>query len=264
MNGAGSSENLLSSPSYDTHALAGRLALVKERIRKACLAYGRDPSSVTLVAVSKSHPAAAIRAALEAGQVVFGENYAQELRDKARDLGVGPVLLGPGAPVAPLPVWHYIGPLQRNKVKYVVGTAALVHGVDSLALGEAISARSGDRPTAVLVQVNVGDESTKSGVSSQIALDLCGQLHALSGLRLRGLMCIPPVSERPEDSAAWFRSLVKLAAAGRARGLPLVELSMGMSHDYEVAIREGATIIRVGTAIFGARSYARASVESGD
>ncbi len=197
------------------------------------------PPTATLIAVSKTRPAADVREALAAGQVDFGENYAQELRDKASELGAGPR-------------WHFIGSLQRNKVKYVVGRASLVHDVDSLALAEEIGKRSGEMPTGILIGVNFGEEQ-KSGIPAGQVLEFARQLVGVSGVTLRGLMAIPPPSEDPEAAAPYFAELSALAARGRADGLPLVELSMGMSHDWRVAIRHGATLVRVGSAIFGAR-----------
>ena len=197
------------------------------------------PMGVRLIAVSKTRAPEAVREAMAAGQLDFGENYAQELRDKAD--------LVPGAR------WHFIGALQRNKVKYVVGRAELIHDVDSVELAEEIGKRSGDRKTGVLVGVNFGEEQ-KSGVPARAALDLCRALAAIGGIELRGLMCIPPASDDPEAAAPFFAELADLAARGRADGLPLTELSMGMSHDWAVAVRLGATLIRVGTAIFGARA----------
>ncbi len=195
------------------------------------------PASVTLVAVSKTRPSADIREAMAAGQVDFGENYAQELRDKAAEIE--------GAR------WHFIGSLQRNKVKYVVGRATLVHDVDSIELAEEIGKRSAV-PTGILVGVNFG-EAQKSGVPAAEALGFAKRVVSVPGVALRGLMCIPPPSEEPEAAAPYFAELAGIAAAGRDQGLPLHELSMGMSHDWAVAVRHGSTIVRVGTAIFGAR-----------
>jgi len=231
-----------------TGTIAGRLSEVRARIRRACLDAGRDPAGVTLVAVSKAHPASAIREALEAGQVVFGESYAQDLRDKAAVLGIGPAVGG-----GRLPVWHFLGPLQRNKVRLVVGTAVLVHAVDSERLGAEIERRSLPRRTSVLVEVNVGGETTKHGVDPTSALDLCRVLSGMPGLALEGLMCVPPATADPAAAAPHFRRLADLALEGRARGLPLHRLSMGMSHDFEVAVACGATHVRVGTAVFGER-----------
>jgi pyridoxal phosphate enzyme (YggS family) len=204
------------------------------------------PSNVTLVAVSKIRPAADVREALAAGQLDFGENYAQELRDKAPEV--------PGAR------WHFIGALQRNKVKYVVGRAHLVHDVDSLELAQEIGKRSLPSTTGVLVGVNFGEDQ-KSGVPASAALALARQIMEVPGIELRGLMCIPPPNDDPEASAPYFAELAALAAQGRAEGLPLHELSMGMSHDWRVAVRHGATIIRVGTAIFGTRPPKAAPAE---
>lgn len=197
------------------------------------------PPHVTLVAMSKMHPAEQIREAYDAGQRDFGENYAQELRDKA-------------AVLPPDVRWHFTGSLQRNKVKYVVGRAVLIHDVDHVELAEEIGKRSVS-PTAVLVGVNFG-EAQKSGVAAAEALALCERIVGVPGVALRGLMCLPPWQEEPEASAPYFAELAGLAERGRARGLPLTELSMGMSHDHLVAIRHGATIVRVGTSIFGERA----------
>jgi pyridoxal phosphate enzyme (YggS family) len=220
--------------------IALNLARVRATLAAATAAAGRAESSVRLVAVSKIQPVAAILEAADAGQIDFGENYAQELRDKAEQVQ---------APVR----WHFIGSLQRNKVKYVVGRAMLVHDVDSVALAEEIGKRSGATPTGILLGVNIGEEPQKSGVLPKDALEMARTVSALPGVVLRGLMCIPPAVDEPEHAAPYFAALADLAARGRADGLALDELSMGMSHDYAVAIRHGATLVRVGTAIFGAR-----------
>lgn len=233
-------------------SFAEQRAEILERIARACAAAGRDPASVRLLAASKTRSAEEVRAAIATGHLLFGENRAQELRDKSQ------ALLGH----RPTPEWHFIGALQRNKVRYVVGTAVLVHAVDSLKLGEAISERAAllaDRgelagPVGVLVSVNVGDEDSKSGVAPSETLGLAAALHQLPHIEVRGLMCIPPAVDDPAESAPYFALLQSLAAEGRAAGLPLAELSMGMSHDFEVAIRFGATLVRVGTALFGGRS----------
>ncbi|MFT5681577.1 MAG: pyridoxal phosphate enzyme (YggS family), partial [Myxococcota bacterium] len=148
--------------------------------------------------------------------------------------------------------------LQKNKVKYIVGSAVLVHSVDNLALAEALSARclrDGVPPIGVLLQVNLAGEASKSGASRDEALSFARQMHALPGVALRGLMTVPPYSADPQEAAPWFSGLAGLAEEGRAEGLPLDELSMGMSGDLEVAVAHGATIVRIGTAIFGQRSY---------
>lgn len=194
------------------------------------------PPGVTLVAVSKAQPAAAIREAHAAGQRHFGENYVQEWRDKAQALAD----LGDLA-------WHFIGSLQTNKVKYLVGGVALVHTVDRLDLAREISRRSVQvgTTTPVLVEVNVAAEPTKAGCAPAEVPALVASARELPGLEVRGLMCIPPAEGDPRPH---FRALRAL----RER-LALAELSMGMSADYRTAIEEGATIVRVGTAIFGER-----------
>lgn len=229
--------------------VAARLAAVRARLLAAAVAAGRDPATVRLLAASKTRPPEEVRAALAAGQTLFGENRAQELRDKHD------ALLG-----EPLE-WHFIGALQRNKVKYVVGRAALIHSVDSEMLAEAINERCGQLraagemagPVGVLVQINVGEEGTKAGSTVSDSLALARRVQGLPHLSLRGLMAIPPYTEDPWAAAPYFAAMAALAAEGRAAGLPLEELSMGMSHDLEVAVAHGATLVRVGTAIFGAR-----------
>lgn len=221
-------------------SIAESIVQVQAQIRAAEAAAGRAPMSAKLIAVSKTKPVSAIREAMEVGQLSFGENYAQELRDKAKELD--------GQQVEGVDLdWHFIGSLQRNKVKYVVNTASLIHSVDSLRLGQAISDRANGRQ-GVLVSVNMGEERSKSGVPVDAALALCKELAVLPGLELRGLMCIPP----PEPGS-WFQDMAELAEEGRRQGLPLTELSMGMSADFEQAIAQGATLVRVGSRLFGAR-----------
>ncbi len=194
------------------------------------------PPGVTLVAVSKGQPSAAIREAWAAGQRHFGENYVQEWRQKSEAL----------ADLADL-AWHFIGSLQTNKVKYLVGRVALVHTVDRIELAREISRRSAQKEvaSAVLLEVNVAGEASKAGCAPAEVPALAEAVRALPGLELRGLMCIPPAEGDPRPH---FRALRAL----RDR-LGLAELSMGMSGDYPAAIEEGATLVRVGTAIFGER-----------
>ena len=194
---------------------------------------------MTLVAVSKMHPAETIREALAQGQLDFGENFAQQLRDKAEVLGTGPR-------------WHFIGNLQRNKVKYVAGRTWLFHAFDRMALADTFGARCPE-PQRVLVQVNTGGESSKAGVHPEAALALCEQVDAHPGVTLCGLMAIPPFRPDPAEVAVDFKVLADLQAEGQRQGLELKELSMGMSHDFEIAVAHGATLVRVGTAIFGPR-----------
>jgi hypothetical protein len=228
-------------------AIADGLGQVRERIAAAERAAGRAPGSVRLLAVSKKMTADDVRAALAAGQRAFGENYAQELRDKRAALLGDPVLPHP-------PEWHYIGPLQSNKVKYVAGQVALAHTVDSVALLEAIEARA--LPQACLVQVNVAGESQKRGIAPAELPALLDRFATMSHVTCAGLMVIPPFTERPEDARPHFAALRELRdreAAITRPNVGLRELSMGMSGDLEAAIAEGATIVRVGTAIFGGR-----------
>lgn len=222
---------------------ATRLAAVRDEIARAARAAGRDPAAVALVAVSKSQPASAIRAAWSAGQRAFGENYPQELADKVRDL-------------ADLDLeWHFIGQLQSNKTRPVAELAHWVHGVDRLKIAQRLSDQRPAHlpPLKVCLQVDVSGEPGKGGVAPAELLALARAVGALPQLELRGLMCIPePVATRA-DRRAPFRRLRELAAALRADGFTVTELSMGMSDDFADAIAEGATLVRVGSAVFGAR-----------
>jgi pyridoxal phosphate enzyme (YggS family) len=234
-------------PMSRAQAIADGLAQVRERIAAAERAAGRAPGSVRLLAVSKKMTADDVRAAVAAGQRAFGENYAQELRDKRAALAQDLTLPHP-------PEWHYIGPLQSNKVKYVAGQVALAHTVDSAALLEAIEARG--LPQACLVQVNVAGEAQKRGIAPGELPALLDRFAALSHVTCAGLMVIPPFTDDPEDARPHFAALRALRDRETAHARPNValrELSMGMSGDLEVAVAEGATIVRVGTAIFGAR-----------
>lgn len=219
--------------------IADGLARVHERIARACARAGRDPSEVALVAVSKVHPPEAVREAYAAGQRLFGENYVQELADKAEVLRDLPEI-----------AWHFIGRLQRNKAKSVVSLNAVVETVDSLRLAEELDRRAAveGRVLPVLLQVNVAGEAQKAGCAPDELATLVPAVRALEHLELRGLMTIPPLVEDPEASRPCFARLRELAAMHA-----LHELSMGMSADLEVGIEEGATLVRVGTAIFGER-----------
>jgi PLP dependent protein len=231
----------------DAEALHRNLADVRTRLCAAATRVGRAPASVTLVAVSKTHPPEAVRAVYAAGQRVFGENYGQELRDKAASL----------ADLGDLE-WHFIGPLQRNKVKYVVGTAAMVQSVGSVELMDELQRRAEARGITLpcLVEVNIAGEQTKSGVPPAEIASLLDAFAARPRLRCLGLMTMPPFVDDPAESRPHFRALRALRDALAAQPRPGVELqhlSMGMTQDFEVAIEEGATIVRVGTAIFGVR-----------
>jgi PLP dependent protein len=217
--------------------VAERLAAVRARVAAACARAGRPLESVTLVAVSKLKPAALIREAWAAGQRHFGENYAQELRDKAAELADLPGLQ-----------WHAIGPLQTNKVKYVSKAASAFHALDRVEVAEELSRRRLEAPLPCYVEVNVGGESTKHGLAHEALGAFLEQVRRLPGLRVEGLMALPPPTEDPEQARGGFRTLRELA---RQHGL--TGLSMGTTHDFELAIEEGATLVRVGTAIFGER-----------
>jgi pyridoxal phosphate enzyme (YggS family) len=240
-------------PMTRAQAIADGLGRVRERIAAAERAAGRAPGSVRLLAVSKKMTADDVRAALAAGQRAFGENYAQELRDKRAALAQDRTL-PTEADVPQPPEWHYIGPLQSNKIKYVAGQVALVHTVDSAALLEAFEARGVAQ--ACLVQVNVAGEAQKRGLAPTDLPALLDRFAAMSHVTCAGLMVIPPFTEDPDEARPHFAALRVLrdreVASPRAN-VDLRELSMGMSGDLEVAIAEGATIVRVGTAIFGGR-----------
>jgi pyridoxal phosphate enzyme (YggS family) len=225
-------------------SIAANLASVRARIEAACREARRNPAEVTLVAVSKTHPPEAIREAYAAGQRDFGENYAQELASKREALSDLTGLR-----------WHFIGAMQSNKAKLVVPGTALVHAVDRPSVAEALSRRTGTAgPTVdLLVEVNVGDESTKAGVAPQDVEPLIEAIDGLPSVRVRGLMCIPPPTNDEATARAAFRRLRVLSDGLRTRHPPMDVLSMGMSDDFAFAVAEGATHVRVGTAIFGAR-----------
>lgn len=222
-----------------SHDISAAIQSVRERIERACGRVGRDPSSVQLIAVSKGHSEEAIRAAHSAGMRVFGENYAQELAAKASALSDLPDIR-----------WRFIGHLQRNKIKLIERARATVDTVDSVRLAEAISTRAAasGRAVEVLLQVNVGHEAQKSGCRPEEVPQLVEAVRALPSVSLRGLMTVAPHLDDLEAIRPFFAKLRELA---EAHGLP--ELSMGMTHDLEPAVEEGATILRIGTAIFGPR-----------
>ena len=224
--------------------IAERLARVRRQMADAARRSGRDPSEIQLVAVSKIHPAEAIREAYEAGQRLFGENYVQELRDKQQSLG----------DLADLK-WHFIGHLQRNKVRRIVGVVKLIETVDSKRLLDEVAKRA-ERASVnagVLIQVNIRREQSKSGCDPDRLGELLAAVEDQPRVVSRGLMVLPPFELDADETRPYFEDLRELRDRyGGVEALP--ELSMGMSHDFEVAIEEGATLVRVGTAIFGQRS----------
>jgi hypothetical protein len=222
------------------------LKAVQQRITETCARCGRDPGTVRLVSVSKTMSAETVRQAIQAGAVIFGENYIQEAREKCGALAQYPVS------------WHFIGHLQTNKAKYAVKLFDLIHTVDSLRLATELDreARKIGKVQRILIQVNIGKEASKSGIDAESAAALIRSISAFPNLAIRGLMVIPPFFDEPERVRPYFRglrelrdSLCKPAIAGTC----LDELSMGMTGDFEAAIEEGATLVRIGTAIFGER-----------
>ncbi|MBI4984800.1 MAG: YggS family pyridoxal phosphate-dependent enzyme [Rhodocyclales bacterium] len=230
--------------------ISANLQAVHARIAAACAACGRDPAGVLLLAVSKTWPAAALREAAACGQHAFGESYVQEAVPKI-------------AALADLAAeWHFIGPLQSNKTRAVAETCAWVHSIERLKIAERLSAQrpAGLPPLQVCLQVNVSGEDSKSGCAPAEAAALAAAIAPLPNLRLRGLMAIPEPTDDEVLLRSRFALLRELRDELKRRGYALDTLSMGMSHDLETAIAEGATIVRVGTAVFGARNYSQDSV----
>ncbi|GMU08113.1 YggS family pyridoxal phosphate-dependent enzyme [Corallococcus caeni] len=222
-----------------SNGVADNLARVRERVAKACASAGRPESSVTLVAVSKLKPAALIREAYAAGQRDFGENYAQELRDKAEELKDLDGLR-----------WHAIGSLQTNKVKYVARVAHAFHALERLDVAAELSKRrAGSTPLPCYVELNLGGEDTKHGLTPDALGGFLAQVRELPNLQVVGLMALPPPTDDVARMREGFARLRELASAHA-----LTALSMGTTHDFEQAILEGATAVRVGTAIFGERA----------
>jgi pyridoxal phosphate enzyme (YggS family) len=223
--------------------IATQLAAVQEAIATAAAAAGRDPSTVRLVAVSKTHPAAAVATAAAAGQRVFGESRVQEAREKL-----------PACP--PGLDWHFIGHLQKNKVRQAIPLFTFFHSIDSTALAQAMDRIAGEtnKPVEGLLEVNVSGEATKYGFTPDQLRAEFAALSKLPHLRLRGLMTMAPYSDNPEDARPVFRALRELRdELQTAHACALPELSMGMSGDFVPAIAEGATLVRIGSSIFGAR-----------
>jgi pyridoxal phosphate enzyme (YggS family) len=225
--------------------IADNLHRIRQRMAAAALKAGREPATVRLVAVSKTKPVSLVDEAARSGQLIFGENYVQELAAKALEVQ---------EPVE----WHFIGSLQSNKVRQIAGLVTLIHSVDRLSLAREIDRQweKLGKSCDILVQVNISREATKSGTTSDEVLELVRAVALLPNLRIRGLMTMPPFFDDPEAARPYFRELKSLAGAIETLQLPgvaMAELSMGMSGDFEVAIEEGATLVRVGSAIFGER-----------
>jgi pyridoxal phosphate enzyme (YggS family) len=230
----------------DSAALRARLAVVRDRIARAAGRVGRDPASVRLVAVSKTFPTDLIRAAAESGQLDFGENRLQEAlakMDQTADLGLS---------------WHLIGHLQSNKARRAAERFAVIHSVDSGTLLGKLdeAATAAGRKVELLVQVDLARESTKHGALPHEARAILAQAASYRAAAVKGLMVLPPFSANPDDARSYFAQLRRFRDELTSEGIPrsmLAELSMGMSHDLEVAVEEGATMVRVGSAIFGSR-----------
>lgn len=229
--------------------ISENLKQVQQNIEKACASVNRDSSEVTLVAVSKTKPVSMLMEAYDAGARVFGENKVQEIMDKYDQM--------------PSDVqWHMIGHLQRNKVKYIVDKVAMIHSVDSLRLAEAIEQEAAKKEVVVsiLIEVNVAEEESKFGVKTNEVLPLLEEISKMAHLRVMGLMTIAPFVDDPEENRPVFQELKKLSVdieAKNINNITMSVLSMGMTGDYEVAAQEGATMVRVGTGIFGEREYLR-------
>jgi hypothetical protein len=241
----------MAEASYSQESLCARLDGVRLRIESAAVRAGRDAREVTLIAVSKTHPTPLLREAVEAGATDFGENRVQEAESKIEELGRASAR------------WHLIGHLQANKARRAVKLFDLIHTVDTRALVtrlERLCIEEGREALDVLVQVDLAGEATKSGATTEELDAIFETLASCAHVRCRGLMLLPPFFEDAEQTRPYFRRLRllrdELKARGRVFGEGAGELSMGMSHDFEVAIEEGATMVRVGTAIFGARGKA--------
>lgn len=227
--------------------IAEQLKEVEKNIQEACKRAGRDRSEVTLIAVSKTKPVSVLEEAYQEGIRVFGENKVQELSDKCE--------------VMPDDIqWHMIGHLQRNKVKYIVDKVEMIHSVDSIRLAETIEKEAEKKNciVKVLIEVNVAEEESKFGLKEEEVLPLIEEISKFPHIRVCGLMTIAPYVENPEENRKYFARLRKLSVDIAAKNIDNVTvsiLSMGMTNDYEIAIEEGATMVRVGTGIFGARQY---------
>lgn len=224
------------------NSISANLSHILKRIKLAAERAGRDAETIKLVAVTKNVGIPKIREAIAGGVTIIGENRIQEAREKFNEIGS-------------TVQWHFIGHLQTNKVKYLFDIFSLIHSVDSLPLAEEIQKRAEKKgiKTDILIEVNISGEKTKFGISPEKVIALARDISKLKNINLKGLMTIPPFSESPEDSRQYFRMLRTLVTDVKKDGIKINELSMGMSNDFEVAIEEGATIIRIGTAIFGER-----------
>jgi pyridoxal phosphate enzyme (YggS family) len=239
-------DGCFSTACYGYMTIADNLSSIQERIGTAALRAARNPAEIRLVAVSKTVSAENIQQAIAAGVTMLGENYVQEARNKIARIGKQVE-------------WHFIGHLQSNKARYAVDLFSMIQSVDRLSLAEELdqAANKHGKIVPILIQVNISGEESKSGINPQETLQLLKRIAGLQHLSIQGLMTMPPWFEDPEDARPYFIALRKLRdklSREKLPGIALQELSMGMSGDFEVAIEEGATLVRIGTAIFGPRS----------
>lgn len=236
----------LNTLSFTDHMnVAENLNQVLAKIADACERSGRNADDVKLIAVSKTWPAEHVQKAVDAGQLLFGENKLQEGEAKIPNMSQGLT-------------WHFIGGLQSNKVRKVLSLFHMIHSIDRLKLAQRVSTVAVDMGVraSVLLQVNVGDEASKGGFSHGQIREQLAEILKMPNLKVQGLMCIPPAAQTPEDARRWFVALRRLRdELEQQESIKLPELSMGMSGDYEVAVEEGATMVRVGSSIFGHRNY---------
>ncbi len=230
----------------DMNDMKESLLAVTEKIAQAAEKCGRSPEDITLIGVSKRKPWDVVARGIDAGLLHLGENYIQEAVEKIQKLASRKVS------------WHFIGRLQSNKAKFAVQYFDYIHTVDSIKLAREIHRQAAkiQKIQKILVQVHIGGEDTKSGVAPEMAKELVQDISGLANIQIQGLMCMPPYCHNPEDARPYFQELANIQDEIRTLGLPNVEmnhLSMGMSHDFAAAIAEGATMVRVGTAIFGER-----------
>jgi len=231
---------------------------INERIKNAALKAGRDPKEVTLIAVSKLNPAEAVEEALNHGQYEFGENWVKELLEKEDD--VSGFIEANNPALKDRIKWHFIGHLQTNKVKQLIGKTVLIHSVDSYKLASFIDNESKKKNTVtdVLLEINIGDEESKYGIKPDEAITFVDSLAEFHNIRIRGLMTVAPICDNPESNRPYFKKMRELFVDIKSKNndnISMDILSMGMTLDFEIAIEEGATHVRVGTGIFGARDY---------
>jgi pyridoxal phosphate enzyme (YggS family) len=232
---------------YSLRMVAENIQNIGENLKNACLRAGRNPNEVKLIAVSKTFGVDSILEALKAGIGDFGENYVQELLEKRNALLDRSI------------AWHFIGHLQSNKVKYIADWISMIHSVDSIGLATEIGKRAAKagRTIDVLIEVNTSEEATKFGVRPDKAVEFIQSVSAIEHINIKGLMTIGPFTDNTDESRKSFRTLRSIFETVNARGIcahPMDTLSMGMTHDYSVAIEEGSTLVRIGTAIFGSRT----------